>query len=678
MGLFSLVDAFVDSFVRTGFFFRFSRHMQRILVALASSAVLFTAPVLAQQGSDTTVLRPVVVSATRVPIARDAAPASVTVLQGDVLHARGIATVIEALATVPGLAVVQSGSFGATTSLFARGGESDYMKVLVDGVPVNTPGGAFDFANLTTDNLDRIEIVRGPASVVYGSDAVVGVVQLFTKRGAGPARGFADVRGGSFGTLETSAGIDGGARAVGYSLGGSLRQTDGIYAFNNDFSNATLSGRLSLAPSWANLDVTGRRTDATYHFPTDGSGRVVDSNSVRREHRSVLGLDAVRHVSQHFDLRVMSAAMRLDGSSDNQPDSPGDSAGFYGRDNARTERRSADVRADYRPASSTTISVGASAERQQVRRTSESRFGSFPPSSEASAAHRTTNAAYAQLVGAASSRFTYTMSGRVDDDGKYGTFVTGRASVASEVAQNTTLRAAVGNAFKAPAFEETFTSTFTIGNPDLDPEHTTSWEVAAEYRLGGRVAMSATYFDQRFRDLIQYVDGDASTGFRGTNENLAEATARGVELEARAPSIGAFDLGANVTLLRTRVTDAGNGAFGTFVNGDRLLRRPARTASFDAGYRIARTSRIGATLRIVGDRDDRDFSNDVRVKLASYSLVDLSGELALAPVARSLALITITARIENAFDRDYQSAFGYDAPGRRVLVGARATLGGAR
>ena len=111
-------------------------------------------------------LRPIVVSATRVPIGRDAAPASVTVLQGDALRARGIATVGDALATVPGLAVVQSGSYGATTALFARGGESDYVKVLVDGVPLNSPGGAFDFATLTTDNLDRIEIVRGPASVV--------------------------------------------------------------------------------------------------------------------------------------------------------------------------------------------------------------------------------------------------------------------------------------------------------------------------------------------------------------------------------------------------------------------------------------------------------------------------------------------------------------------------------
>ncbi|HUQ84540.1 MAG TPA: TonB-dependent receptor [Gemmatimonadaceae bacterium] len=651
--------------------------MYRTLVVLAASVVAL-APAIAQQSTDTTVLRPVVVSATRVPIGRDAAPASVTVLQGDALRSRGIANVADALATVPGLAVVQSGSFGATTALFARGGESDYMKVLVDGVPLNNPGGAFDFATLTTDNLDRIEIVRGPASVVYGSDAVVGVVQLFTRRGAGAPRGYADLRGGTFGTIEASAGVGGGAGIVGYSLGGSRRETDGIHDFNNGFTNGTSSGRVSFAPASGSLDLVARRTDATFHFPTNGSGFVVDSNAVRREHRTVLGLDAIRHLTRSLDVRVIGAATRLDGTSDNQPDSPGDSTGFYGRDDARSERRSVDVRADYRPTAHATVSVGASTERQQIRSTSASQFQRFPATTAAFAAHRTTDAVYAQLIGTATRRVTYTVSGRLDDDGTYGTFATGRASLATEVTANATLRAAVGNAFKAPAFEETFSSTFTVGNPGLDPERTASWEVAGEYRLGGRAALSATYFDQRFGDLIQYVFGDATTEFRGTNANLGSATARGLELEARAPSLGAFDVGANLTFLRTRVTNAGNGAFGTFVDGERLLRRPSQVATIDAGYRLAPAARVGATVRLTGKRDDRDFANDVRVTLPSYTLIDLSGEIALSRLSHALAPVNVTGRIENAFDREYQSAFGFDAPGRRVLIGARATLGGTR
>jgi vitamin B12 transporter len=645
-----------------------------ILVALAASATATRA----QQAADTAVLHPIVVSATRVPIGQGAAPASVTVLRGADLRARGIVNVSDALATVPGLAVVRSGSFGATTAVFARGGESDYMKVLIDGVPLNNPGGAFDFASLTTDNVDRIEIVRGPTSVAFGSDAVAGVVQLFTRRGNGPPRGSVAVRSGSFGTLEGEAGVTGGSPALGYSLGAADRESDGILPFNNDYRNRTASGRLTFQPAGATLDLTARRIDAAYHFPTDGSGAIVDSNAVRRDHRTVLGLDASRALTSHVNVRLLGAASRLDGGSTNDPDSPGDTAGFYSRDDARIERRSADLRADIRAADRTTVSVGAVLEREQARSTSESQFQQFPVSVTTFSAHRTDKSAYAQVIGSALRRATYTASGRVDETATFGTFVTGRGSLAWDLGRGSSVRAAIGNAFKAPAFEETFSSSFTIGNPDLRPEQTVSWEVSAEQRIAGRASLTATYFDQRFRNLIQYVLGDVATDFRGTNENLAAATSRGLELEVRAPNVARLDVGANVTLLRTRVTDAGSGAFGTFVNGDRLLRRPARTATLDAAYRLVHGATLGAAVRYVGERDDRDFANDVRVTLDAYTLVDLTAELSLAALSHGLSPLALTARVENAFDRSYEPVFGFAAPGRTVLIGARATIGGTR
>jgi len=135
--------------------------------------------------SDTATLTPVVVTATRLPSAVGAATLSTTVISGDDLRARGVTTVLEALRETPSVAVVQGGSFGQQTSVFMRGGQSNYTQVLIDGVVVNDPGGAIDFANLTTDNIDRIEIVRGPASVLYGANAVTGVIQIFTRRGRG-------------------------------------------------------------------------------------------------------------------------------------------------------------------------------------------------------------------------------------------------------------------------------------------------------------------------------------------------------------------------------------------------------------------------------------------------------------------------------------------------------------
>ncbi|HEX4633211.1 MAG TPA: TonB-dependent receptor plug domain-containing protein, partial [Gemmatimonadales bacterium] len=164
----------------------------------------------AQTPADTFRLPPVVVTATGVPTPADRLPVTTTVLRGADLQARGIRTVAEALRLVPGAAVVETNSFGSQTSLFLRGGESDYTKVLIDGVPQNAPGGSYDFANLTTDNIDRIEVVAGPVSVLYGSDAVSGVVQIFTKTGTGAPHGTISARGGTYGTSDLGFSVGGG------------------------------------------------------------------------------------------------------------------------------------------------------------------------------------------------------------------------------------------------------------------------------------------------------------------------------------------------------------------------------------------------------------------------------------------------------------------------------------
>src|SRR3982751_558221 len=156
----------------------------RLILAAATSALFAVSTHgAATQQPDTAHLGTVVVSASKVPRPAEALTQAVTVLSGDDLRARGVTRVTDALREVPGAMLVQSGSYGALTSLFLRGGESRYTKVLIDGVVVNADGGSFDFSHLTTDNIDRIEIVRGPASVLYGADAVSGVVQIFTRRG---------------------------------------------------------------------------------------------------------------------------------------------------------------------------------------------------------------------------------------------------------------------------------------------------------------------------------------------------------------------------------------------------------------------------------------------------------------------------------------------------------------
>src|SRR5882762_2142835 len=217
-----------------------------LFIAAASAFSLFASPKAGGQAKDTVQLGTVVVSATKVPRPAAILSQAVTVLLGDDLRARGVTRVTDALREVPGASIVQTGSFGGITSLFLRGGESRYTKVLIDGVPVNSPGGAFDFSHLTTDNIDRIEIVRGPASVLYGADAVTGIVQIFTRRGSRDASASIGVRGGTYHSLDIDAGAVGVTTLGGFSLGAAQHSTDGVLPFNNQYRNGTLSSALTL------------------------------------------------------------------------------------------------------------------------------------------------------------------------------------------------------------------------------------------------------------------------------------------------------------------------------------------------------------------------------------------------------------------------------------------------
>src|SRR2546428_980075 len=267
-------------------------------------ASLVPAVVAAQHPADTVRLEPVVVTATRLPTRAGAVPEAMTVLSGAAPRDAGVTGVFDALREVPGAAVFQTGSFGGQTSLFLRGGQSNYVKVLVDGVPLNQPGGSYDFANLTTDNVDRIEVLRGPASVLYGSDAVTGVVQIFTRRGTGPRQGDLSFQRGTYGTQGFAAGVAGASagRGVTYSVGASRFASDGMYAFNNRYHNTGFSSLLPATPD-TRTDATFslRYDDNAYRFPTNGAGVPVDRNQFTYGSGPTIGLDLGRRFTPRFE-----------------------------------------------------------------------------------------------------------------------------------------------------------------------------------------------------------------------------------------------------------------------------------------------------------------------------------------------------------------------------------------
>ena len=657
-------------------------------VPLAAALLLTTVPAPAQSTArDTARAAPVVVTATRSELARDRVPESVSVLTGEQLRTQGITTVAEALRQVPGVALAQSASYGSATSLFIRGGESKFTKVLLDGVPVNDAGGAFDFSSLTTDNVERIEIVRGPSSVLYGSDAVAGVVQIFTRRGTRGVHGDLAVRGGRFGTSDADASARGaatpGGSVIDWSAGAARHRTDGYQAFNSDFANSTASALVRAAYGAGDAQLTFRYADLALHFPTDGSGQVVDSNAVHREDRLAVGLDAALRLNSIATLHAMVASNDVHGVTSDQPDSPGDDQGYYYSTADRTRRRSGDLRLALTLPHSTQLTVGGQVEREWQASSTSSNFG---PSGFTAA--RRTRGTYAQLLLEPDERYTATLGARYEHNERFGDFWTWRAAASARVAAGTRVRASAGTAFREPTFLENFGSDFVIGNPALRPEHSFSIDAGVEQKLGDAATFAATWFANSFRDLIDYTYSATEPNYF----NLARTRTTGVELEGRAQLPVGFQMDASFTYLDARVVNPGaaSGVSATFAPDARLLRRPKHTLDAGVGYRV---SRFGVDLRArrVGERDDIYFAPDFtssRVALPAYTRVDLSGDIAVTGAHSGRATAALTFRVDNLFDARYTEAAGvnydfaqtdetalrltgYRAAPRRALVGIR-------
>jgi len=668
------------------------------LTTIAALALVFTvapSPAGAQDVRDTFRLEEVVVTPTRIPTPRAAIPASVTVLSGDDLRARGIHQVLDALRDVMGAAVVQVGGFGGLTSLFVRGGESDYVAVLLDGVPLNQPGGAVDLANLTTENLERIEIVRGPASVLYGSDAMTGVVHLITASGRGSPTVEAGVRVGAFeaalplsasgtgpvptnGAVVVSGRVAGG-QEVSYGLSIVHAASDGLYtwdgatAFDNGYGSTAVSGQVILAPdSVTDARLAFRYGDHRYQYPTDGAGRLVDHNAVSRNRGTALALDAGRFFHSRLEGRVLLTSHVTRLGVDDQPDGPADTLGVFASESQTdTERRRAEVRGNLYLRGSSVITLGV-----QVEQESERGFSSFSSAFGASASdtdlERSSGAYYAQ-VQHSGDRGGVNAGARLEDNSAFGRFATYRAGVTYRFPWGLRLRAAAGSGFKEPTFFENFATGFVRGNPDLEPERSLSGEVGAEFStLRGRASFGGTAFTQRFRDLIDFTFSPPSPA-DPNYFNIVGANASGVELEGRATLSNAWTVSAGYTYLRAMVTQGGfdQGPGSQFAPGARLLRRPAHAAVVAIGGRVSRLARLHGQVRYVGAREDRDFAvfPSPAVELARYTVLDTGAEASVARWGGSA--LTASFRIENAFGARVQDSYNFPSRGRTVWVGMK-------
>jgi vitamin B12 transporter len=632
------------------------------------AALALSSPLAAQQPQrDTVSLPELVVTAERTPTPVSKSIATTTVIRGEELRQRGIYFVEDALKQVPGAMAVPTGSYGGISSLFLRGGESDYVKVLIDGVAVNQPGGAYNFGTLSTDNIDRIEIVRGPVSVLYGSDAVTGVIQIFTRRGAPGLSANAASQAGTYGTWSGQIGASGARGPVSFSGGFSRYTTDGMYAFNSGYASTVGSGAVTVRPDdRSDITLTARRDDNTLHFPTDFTGAVVDSNQRSSQRATTLGLDLGRRVSDRAELRLHFDSRReVDGSQD-LPDSPGDSLGFYSKNSGRTLRRSIDARG-----------ILAFGPRVRVNAGAEAVFEALAEGGTGGTFDTTRNnyGVYSQGIIDLGRRTLVNLGLRLEQNEKFGAHLTFRAGAVYALTAGLRARGSVGTSFKEPSLRENFAQTlFERGNPDLDPEQSRSWEVGLEQSfLDGDAALAANYFDQRFKDLIQY-DALAQPG-DPTYQNVARATSRGVEVIGHLRPLRQLTLAAAYTYLFTRVDDAGfNTASGdVFVEGKPLVRRPKHSARVDARGRVADRVSLGAGVNYVGRRDDVDFRPfpSIRTTLPAYVTVDADASVDLLRQGPGRPGVAATFRAENLFDESYDTVVGFAGRGRAFFAGAR-------
>jgi vitamin B12 transporter len=639
----------------------------------AAALVALLAPTLLHAQQNPVRLDTLVVTAST-PIARplEALGNHVSVIDGGAIRAAGITRVEDALRGVPGVNLVRLGSYGGTTSIFMRGVESDQVQVLIDGVPINQPGGAVDLGGISVENIERIEVSRGPASALSGSDALGGVIQIVTRGGEEGFRGSAFGRIGGFGRQDGGLELSGGSESASYSLSATRYYTDGILDFNNAHDNTVLSGRIDVRPDDATtIRFSANLSDRQFNFPTDGAGNVVDRNAFTFQDRATLGLLVEREVGERLGLRLLISSTDEETGTDDEVDDAEDTSSFVSLSAFR--RLGIDLRGNLAVGETSTLTLGGEFEEQDIRDFNES-VSSFGTFGGRSANARSNVAGYAHWTGAFEG-LDANAGVRVEDNEFFGTFTTWQLGASAPVGDALRLRGSVGRGIKEPTFFESFATGFARGNPDLDPEQSLSWEVGADYEVGG-VTLGATYFDQAIEDLIQFTSTPPNPS-DPSYFNVAEATIRGLELDA-ALRVGPIEVDGSWTWLDSEVVDAGfqSGESATFVEGQPLIRRPESTLRLNAATQATSTLRLSAALERVGERDDRDFATfpATPVTLDAYTLVDAA--VTWTPFRSGLGGdVRLIGRVENLLDQDFVGAAGFVAPGRVVTLELRAGFG---
>lgn len=596
---------------------------------------------------------PVVVVATRTPTPLSQIGSSVTVIGDTQIEERQLTTLPDALNDVPGVNLVQTGGLGGKTSLFTRGANANHTKVLLDGIDIADPTvGSFDLGQFLTADVERIEVLRGPQSGLYGANAIGGVVNIITKKGQGPAQFTASAEAGSFATFNQHVGVSGGLERFSYRVGmnhlhaGSTPVTpkellfSGDRARNDSYDNKTYSTKLG-AQLADNLEVglVAHYVDTALDFTASdnvnfGYPDPVQSTSNNNElfTRATVRQTLWNGTFDHTLGVGFTDYHRMDVSP-----------GYFNI--SRGDRLKFDWQGNVKLAPGQIVTIGADRETEAIRHSPVS-------------ADTTTNAGFVQLQSNVGERFFNTLSARYDHNDNFGGKLTYRIAPAYLIVETgTKLKASLGSGFKAPNLTDLFVDfpAFSyFSNPNLQPEQSTGYDVGLEQMLfKNRVKFGVTYYRNRIKDLIAV--NDAGT----TSINISRATTYGLENFISYAPVPELTFRADYT-------------YGMATNDrteQQLLRRPKNKASLNATWNATHALTLSATLIHVGSWTDVNRSFTIpRFRADGFTTVNIAASYDINERT------TLYGRIDNLLDRDYENPVGFLQPGIGAYAGVKTTF----
>ncbi len=646
--------------------------MRRIIPILILAASLLSSDLKAEEKEPqkTTLQHEIVVTATRVETpAREIATSVTVITRQDLEQAKKI-TLIEALQEILGLSPLQSGPIGSSASVMLRGGNSEHTLVMIDGVEVNdpiTPSRTYDFSHIKVEGIERVEILRGPQSTLYGSDAMAGVINIITQKGQGKPQLHLSSLGGSFGTFSGTAGLTGSMEKLDYSLWASTLMSQGFSAANaalegntesDGYKNLSLSARAGYkASDNIDLDFAARFIDTKSDIDNYGSAYGDDPNNIQTYDSLFLkghvrGLFLKNRWEQTLTLSHIHSIRETDNPTDEQ----------HPFDSDRSHYKSALIKLDWKNCiflhKSNTLTFGAEYQREQGKSSyhSESIWGPSTSFFPLKKAHNT--GVYIQDQMRLAGVFFLTAGIRLDSHSQSGRSTNYRIAPAFIIPQtNTKLKATYGTGFKSPSLYQLYAPANiwgSIGNQNLKPEETTSWDLGIEQDLlRGKVRLGGTYFSSHLENLIEY---DYTRGYI----NIAKASSKGVEFVLEFAPVENLVLSASYSHILAKDLN----------KGEALLRRPKEKFSANLNFGFLAKGRLVIALIHLGERDDMEWIDwiSTRVHMNPFTLLNAAISWDILPN------IQFYLRMENILDQRYELIKGYGTPGRSAYAGFKIQL----